>query len=121
MFRMLRVLLLTVIIVGFAGVANADIGDFPDTIDVDGIIYTKIIIDNEAYYTYDKALYIFDQESRMLVDAEISFPADTIEVDGIAYTFVIIDSEVFYECDGVIYVYDAESGKVLETEIPFPE
>ncbi|MCK5133480.1 MAG: hypothetical protein KAR40_15175 [Candidatus Sabulitectum sp.] len=71
--RLLRVLLIAGVILGFTGLANAD-PSLPDTIVVNGINYTQIIINGEAYYTFAGVIYKYCSESGQVLVAEISFP-----------------------------------------------
>ncbi len=78
MFRVLKVLLLAGVVFVFAGVA---IADPPETIEVDGLTYTLLVIDGEVCYKDGEALYeldgdyyTYDSEGGQVMDAEVSFP-----------------------------------------------
>ncbi len=72
MVKLIRVLLLAGVVLGFAGVA---IADPPETIEVDGVTYTLLIIDGEVFYENDDGeIFTYDGESGEVLDAEVSFP-----------------------------------------------
>lgn len=71
MSRVVRMLVLACVLLGFVGVANAD----PVTIVIDGITYTQIIVNGAIYYTYAGVIYTYDSETGEVLTAEVSFPA----------------------------------------------
>ncbi|MCK5036639.1 MAG: hypothetical protein KAS73_12150 [Candidatus Sabulitectum sp.] len=74
MSKLVRMLVLACVLLGFIGVVNADPVSLPLTIVVDGITYTQIVIDGEIYYTYDGVIYTYDSETGEVLQAEVSFP-----------------------------------------------
>ncbi len=74
MKRIFRIASLVVLLSVSVSTAFADPTAYPDIVEIEGIIYTKVIIDSGIYYENCGVLYIYYPELGEMMEAEITFP-----------------------------------------------
>lgn len=74
MNRIFRIVLLACMLFAFVSNAFSDPEDYPDTIEIGGIVYEKVVIDGEIYYESNGYYYVYNPELGEMMEAEITFP-----------------------------------------------